>query len=142
MEQGPSREANKFYWENPRHLWNQKVHHRAHNSPPLVAILSQIYSLHDFLPYLVYVRSNIILPSTPSPSKLSLSFRFPYQNAARISLLPRTRLMPRAARLPWDANPNSVLRQHSGHIDLNCKVTLSHTCAYCTSGRCIDCNYS
>jgi len=142
MEQGPSHEANNFYWEIARHLWKQKVHRRVHNSPSLVAILSQIYPLHDFLQYLAYVRFNIILPSTLRPSKLSLSFRFPYQNAACIYFLPHTWLMLSAARLPSDGNPNGDLRQHSGHLDLNCKLTLSHTSVCCTSDRCINRNHS
>jgi len=38
---------------------------------------------------------NIILPSTPGPSRSSLSLRFPHQNPLYTSTLPHSRYMPR-----------------------------------------------
>jgi hypothetical protein len=73
MEQGPFWEADRSSatQEISRILWNPKVHHRIHNSPPPVPILGRI-----FPPNLSKIHFNIILPSTPGFSNWSSSRRF------------------------------------------------------------------
>jgi len=44
MEQSPSWEAYSF-------LWSANVHNHVHNSQPVVSILSQMISIHNFPPY-------------------------------------------------------------------------------------------
>jgi hypothetical protein len=45
-------------------LWNPKVHYRAHKSPLLVPILSQIDPFHTNPSYLFKIRFNIVHPPT------------------------------------------------------------------------------
>jgi len=49
--------------QNPRLLWNRKVHYHVHKSPPFVPVLSQMHSVHIFPPYFPKNHSNIIFPS-------------------------------------------------------------------------------
>jgi len=63
--------------ETPYLLWNQKVHYRVNNSPPLAHILSQTNPVHKIPPYFPKIYSNIIIPSTPRSSKWSFPSGFP-----------------------------------------------------------------
>jgi len=49
-------------------LWNQNVHYRVNNSPPPVAFLIQVNSVHILPSYLFMIYANVILPSTPMSS--------------------------------------------------------------------------
>jgi len=51
-----------------------------------ICVLSQMNSVHTFLPYFTEIHSNIILPYTVRWSQWSLSFTFPDQNFVCSSL--------------------------------------------------------
>jgi len=78
MDQSPSRETDgpSASQETPRLSWNSKVHYRVQKSPPLVSILGQMNSVHNFTICSHKIHSNIILTFTPISSKLFLPFRF------------------------------------------------------------------
>jgi hypothetical protein len=50
--------------ELPSILWNPKVHHRVHKSPPLVPILGQIEPVHTIPLYLSKIYFNVVHPPT------------------------------------------------------------------------------
>jgi hypothetical protein len=60
--------------EIPGLSWGPKVDYRVHNRPPLVQILSEMYSVHNFPTYFLKIHSNIILPFTTRSSEWSPRF--------------------------------------------------------------------
>jgi hypothetical protein len=64
MELNPSWEAANCAatQELPSILWNQKVHHHVHKSPPLVPVLSQIDPVHTIPSYLSKIYFNTVHP--------------------------------------------------------------------------------
>jgi hypothetical protein len=64
MEQSHSWEANSHWASQEIHhlLWNPKVYHHVHKSPPLLPALDQMFPIHTFS-HLVSLRSNLISSS-------------------------------------------------------------------------------
>jgi hypothetical protein len=61
----------------PSILWNPKVQHRAHKSPPLVPILNHTNPIHSISSYLSKIHFNIVHPPTSWSSQWSLSVCMP-----------------------------------------------------------------
>jgi hypothetical protein len=79
MEVNPSREAANCAatQELPSILWDPKVHYRAHKSPLLVLILSQIDPIHTIPSYLSKIHFNIVQPPTSwSSTNILYAFLF------------------------------------------------------------------
>jgi len=112
MEQSPSWEANSHTasLEIPCLLWSPKVHYRVHKSPPLVPILSQMNSIHNFshpihLQFILILHSDLllVLHSALFPSG------FPIRKFVCISHLSHANYIRRLSHFPWFDHPNNIL---------------------------------
>jgi hypothetical protein len=54
-----------------------KVHYHVNKSPPIISVLSHINPVHDLPFYCLKMYFNIIFPSKPMSSKLSLPSGYP-----------------------------------------------------------------
>jgi hypothetical protein len=87
---------------------NPKVHHRNHNSPPTVPILSQVNPLHT--PQPISLRP-ILSPSSHLRLRLSsgpFSFGLSHQNPVHVTPLSRACHMPCPPHSPWFDLPNNI----------------------------------
>jgi hypothetical protein len=72
----------------PQLLCNPNIHYPTDSSRPLFTVLGQLSPIHSFTSCVLNIHINIITPPKPRPSKLWVTFLFPYQNSVFISVLP------------------------------------------------------
>ena len=101
-QQGPSWVANIWsaIQETSHTLWKPKVYYHVWKSPSLVSVLTQINSVHALASYSCIIHFNIILPSMPKPSKLSLPSSFSTETVC-ISVLSYTCHIAHSSHSPW-----------------------------------------
>jgi hypothetical protein len=87
---------------------NPKVHHRIHNSPPTIRILSQVNPLHTPPTKHPKVHFDPILSSTTWSFKWSFSFGLSHQNPVPVSPLSHACHMPHPPSSPWFDLPNNI----------------------------------
>jgi hypothetical protein len=90
---------------------NPKVHHRIHNSPPLVPVLSQVNPLLTVPANLLKIHCEPILPSVRRSFKWSFSFGLSHQNPVHVSPLSHACHMPRPPHYPLFDLPNNIWRR-------------------------------
>ena len=83
-------------------LWNLKVHHCAHNSLPLIPILSKMKPVHILPFYFFNSHFRVILPTMFRSSKWSFTFRLPGETPACHMLCP--------SHPPLPDHPNNLVR--------------------------------
>jgi len=89
-------------------LRDPKIDYHVHKSPPLVPVLNQMNSMHSIPSCFFEKHCNIICPSMPKSSNLSLSFKPSHQNSVCTSPLPHMHHLPCPTHSPWFCHWNNV----------------------------------
>jgi hypothetical protein len=95
--------------EIPNFLWNPKAHYRVHKSTQFVPIWARWIHSTPSSPCFRKIHSNIILPSSPLSSTLTLSLQILRPNSfVHISHLSHACYMLRPSHRPWFDHPNNI----------------------------------